>query len=173
MLMKKLKNFLQNNLTISMTEEQEKGYTLASAERVLKYEKLFLYVIIGIQLYNIIYTLYYTKGTLHSTSSKVYITLYSILFVVSVFNLLIIKHLKKIFPEKAHYTINLQLFYGIFLMLWGACITVYDQRVSDNISVYLIIALTVSTVIKFKPFQSITVFSLFQIILVKYNKRKN
>lgn len=163
--MEKIRDFFKNKLSVPMTDEQEKGYISASAKRILKYEKIFLFVIIGIQLYNIAYALYYTNGTLHTVSSRVYTVLYSILLVVSVVCLFFADCLKKKLPQKAQQALNLQMFYGIFLMLWGACITVYDQRVSDNISVYLIISLTIAMIVKLKPLHSIIIFSLFQILL--------
>lgn len=154
-----------NKLRVPMTDEQEKGYISTCAKRILHYERIFLLIIMAFQLYNIVYTLLYTKGRLHTAASRVYMILYIILLLVSLGNFFLTSFLKKQFPGNAKRVVYFQIFYSIFLMFWGACVTAYDQRVSENISVYLIISLTVAVLVYFTPIQAILTYGAFQFIL--------
>lgn len=60
---------------------------------------------------------------------------------------------------------HLQIFFGIFFLIWGACITIYDQRVSENISVYMIISLVVAMVVNFTTMQAILTYGTLQFLL--------
>ena len=162
--MKKYKNFL-NKLQISMTAEQEEGYISTLAYHILRYNRFFLYIIIGIQLYNIGYVFLYTKGKFHTVPSRVYTILYSILLLASLGALFAINYFKKQISYNAQKIIRFQAFYGIILLLWSACITVYDQRTSENISVYLIVSLTVAVMIYFTPTQVILIYGILQFAL--------
>lgn len=152
---------IREKIFYSMTPEQEKGYTLACAERILRSNGYFLLMIIGIQLYNLIYTLVYTGGKLRSESSRVYTVFYAALLLVSVAGMILRSYFRKRLPDLAAWTVRLQILYGILLMVWGSCVTIYDQRVSDRISVYLIISLTVAMVVYFKPLQAAAVYGFF------------
>lgn len=148
-----------------MTPEQEKGYTLSCAENILRYNGYFLVSIIGIQIYNLIYTLVYTGGKLHTVASRVYTVFYAVLLLVSVIGLVLKNYLKKNLPQRAGCTVRLQVFYGFLLMAWGACVTVYDQRVSGGISVYLIMTLTVALLVHFTPVQAVAIYGFFLIVM--------
>lgn len=156
---------IRDKIFCPMSPEQEEGYTLVCAERILQYNGFFLLVIIGIQLYNLIYTFAYTGGKLNTVPSRVYAIFYTVMLLISATGLILKKYLEKNLPERAACTVRLQVFYGFLLMVWGACVTVYDQRVSDSISVYLIISLTVAILVYFTPIQAIVVYSFFLIVL--------
>ena len=156
---------IRNKLFCSMSPEQEQGYTLACAERILRYNVFFVYIIIGIQIYNLIYTLVYTGWKLHTVPSRVYTVFYAALFLVSVAALVLTRYLKKNLPKRAGCTVRLQVFYSVLLMVWGTCVTVYDQRVSNSISVYLITSLTIAVVVNFTPFQAVTIYGFFLAVL--------
>lgn len=61
---------------------------------------------------------------------------------------------------------HFQLIFGVILLVWGAAITVYDQRVSENISVYLIMSLTVSMMLYFTPAQALITYGALQVALL-------
>lgn len=148
-----------------MSPEQEEGYIRGCAERIIRYNGFYLWAIIGIQLYNLVYTLIYTGGKLHTVPSRVYTVFYIMLLLVSAAGVVLKRYLKRNLPKRARCTVRMQGAYCFFLMIWGACVTVYDQRVSSNISVYLIIALTVAMVVYFTPLQAMTVYGFFLIVL--------
>ena len=162
--MKKYEDFL-DKLQISMTAEQEEGYISTLAYRILRYNRFFLYVIIGIQLYNIGYAFLYTNGRFHTVPSRIYTILYLVLLLASLGALFTTNYLKKQLPANAKKVIRFQVFYGIILLLWSACITIYDQRVAENISVYLIVSLTVAMMIYFTPIQAILIYGILQFVL--------
>ncbi len=148
-----------------MSKEHEEDYTLLCARHVLRYDPVFLWLIICIQVYNILYTLHYTNGTLHSAASRVYTILYVILLSVAAAGLLVCKYMGKRLPDSSGRIMGMQFFFGLFLMIWSACVTIYDQRVSDNISVYLITTFTVAVLVYMTPLQACVVFLGVQIFL--------
>lgn len=148
-----------------MSPEQEEGYTKDCAERILRYNGFFLLVIIGIQIYNLLYTLIYTGGKLHTIPSRVYSVFYIVLILISVVGLILKNYLKKNLSDQVKRTVLLQRMYGFLLIAWGTGITIYDQRVSNNISVYLIAALTVAVVVYFTPIQAVAIYGFFLIVL--------
>lgn len=162
--MKKYEDFL-DKLQISMTAEQEEGYISTLAYRILHYNRFFLYIIMGIQLYNIGYAFLYTKGRFHTVPSRVYTILYLILLLASLGALFATSCLKKQIPINAPKVIHFQVLYGIILLLWSACITIYDQRVAENISVYLIVSLTVAMILYFTPTQAVLIYGILQFAL--------
>lgn len=156
---------IRTKIFYPMSPEQEEGYTLVCAERILRYNGFFLLAVIGIQIYNLIYALVYTGGKLHTVSSRVYTAFYSVLLIISAAGLVLKNYLKRKLPDQAESIVRLQVLYGFFLMAWGACVTIYDQRVSDNISVYLIISLTVAMLVYFTPLQAVVGYTFFLFML--------
>lgn len=162
---RELRSRLEDKLGTAMSPEQELGYNSTRAKRVLSLERFFVYFIAAFQVYNIFYVLYYTGGQLHTKASRVYMFFYVSLLLVSLGCLLLIHGFRRSFPKDPKKVIYLQRFYGIFMLFWGACITIYDQRVSENISVYMITSLVVATVVNFTPLQAIVTYGAFQTLL--------
>lgn len=148
-----------------MAPEQEAGYKLTCAERILRYHRIMLWIIIGIQLYNMVYVFFYTNGRLESIASRVYMGLYLFLFLLSLGGIFLRRFLSKNLPQKAVLTIRMQILYCFILLVWSVCVTVYDQRVSDNISVYMITALTVSMLVYMTPVQTVLIYGCAQVLL--------
>ena len=149
---------LGSSFSCPLTPEQERGYTQMLADRILRYNGIFLLIIIGIQVYNLIYAAVYTGGTFRSFSSRVYAGLYLSLLGISMAALLTIRRIKREPARNAKRICRMQVAYGVLLMIWAACVTLFDQRVSESISVYLIVALTVAVVIYFRPLQALAVY---------------
>lgn len=148
-----------------MTEEQKSNYTLMIAERILRYDGYILWAMIGIQIYNLLYVFVHTKGKLNTVPSKVYSLFYLGLLFLSVLGLFLRRYLKKHMPEKARLVVRLQSLYGFLLLLWGACITAYDQRASDNATVYLVMSFTISLMVYLTPKQAAALFTVPQLFL--------
>lgn len=163
--LQKLQGFLKDKFSTCMTAEQEMGYISACAKRILNYERFFLLFIMAFQIYNIVYAFIYTNGRLHTASSRVYTVLYAILLLVSLGCLVLTHHFRKHFPDNPRKVIHFQLSFAIFILVWGACVTVYDQRVSENLSTYLVIALVVAMVVQFTPVQAILTYGTLQLLL--------
>ncbi len=146
-----------------MSSEEEEAYTLFCSRRILKYNKYFLFIIIGIQTFNILYTLFYTQGRLHTTASRVYFSFYIALFLMSVAGLFLIAYFKKNSEKLA---LPFQKLFAVFLIFRSACVTIYDQRVSRNISVYLIVSLTTAFIVYFTPLQTLILY--FSVLISMY-----
>lgn len=159
---------LKEKIFCPMSAEHENAYLSTCAERILHYDGIFLFIIVVIQIYNIIYALLYTQGRLHTTASRVYTVLYLLLLFFTIAGLILQNYLRKSFPQKVKFTVRLQKIYGFILLLWGACITLYDQRVSNNISVYVIISLSVAVLVYFTPLESIAAYIFFLIVLTLF-----
>lgn len=148
----------QSRFSCAMTAEQERKYTRSLAERILRYGGILLFLIIAIQLYNLGYAYVYTDGTFASFSSRVYAGLYLSLIGISLAALLTVRRLRRDLERNAGRICRLQLAYGVLLMVWAACVTLFDQRVSENINVYLIVALTVAVMVSFQPVQAVAAY---------------
>lgn len=163
--MKRFQNYLMNKLQIPMTAEQETDFYTYLCETNFMPKKFFLWIIIAFQLYNIGYTLFYTKGRLHTVPSRVYTTLYVLLLLASLVTFFLVNHFKKHLPKNTSKIFQIQFIYAIILFAWSACVTIYDQRVSENISTYLIMSLSIAILVYFKPLQAIFTYSFFCAIL--------
>lgn len=146
-------------------EKMETGYRTAVAERILKYFWIILLIVIGIQIYNLLFTLAYTGWKIHTQSSRVYIFFYAILLAVSAAGLAGWPYFKKIMPQKAGLIIRLQVWYCVIMLAWALGITLYDQRVSENISTYLISALSISMLSYLTPRQACMMYGSAQLIM--------
>lgn len=149
----------------SLTPEQEQGYTLSRAKLTLRFSPLVLLAIIAMQVYNLLYAFFYTKGQLHTTASRVYTVLYLLLITAAVLTLLLGWRMKARMPDSARQILRLQTGFSFFLILWSACVTVYDQRTSQDISVYLIAALTLAVLAQFTPLQAALIYGSVTFVL--------
>lgn len=65
----------------------------------------------------------------------------------TVAGIFLISYIKKNSAAHEIQALLFQKIFAVFLLLWSAGITIYDQRVSKNISVYLIAALTIAVIV--------------------------
>ena len=91
-----------------MSPQQEEGYRLFCAQKILRYSIGFLIIIAAIQVYNIAYVLVYTHGRLQSVPSRVYMRMYVIMLLLTAVGLCLCFVFQKI---KLH--IRYDFFYGI------------------------------------------------------------
>lgn len=122
--------------------------------------------IIFFQIYNIIYTLYYTEFRLYTEASRIYMGFYVFLLCFSG-----VMFLLRIMPDRgktdrSRLFLNLYQGYGIVLVFWAACMNAYDQRVSDNLNVYGVAAIGVAALIYLKPAAAAAVFILSELLLL-------
>lgn len=148
-----------------MSPQQEEGYRLFCAQKILRYSMGLLAMIAAIQLYNLAYVLYYTGWRLHTDASRVYAVLYVLMLLIALGGLGLSFFLKKGLPKSSRGTLRFHLVYAVLMLAWSAGVTLYDQRVSENISVYLITAMTLSVVTCFTPVQATTVYGAFWVVM--------
>ena len=149
-----------------MTAEQETLFHKKTREKTGKYFWIANIFVLLFQIYNILYTLYYTGFRLESQASKVYMGLYVSMMLICIAAAVMGALLT--YTKKEQYTRLLRLYtaFGCLLLFWSACITLYDQRVSDNISVYMTTAIYVSGLIYIRPRTSVPIFILCETFLV-------
>ena len=116
------------------------------------------------QLFNLIYVLSYTGFRLHTQASRVYFTLYLIQLAASLIALLLLRHAFR----QAHLRRFLagQYLYCAVLLLWSIAITVYDQRTSDQLYVYMLILISVAMLSYQPPRYSFPLFLTGQLLLM-------
>lgn len=148
-----------------MSPQQEEGYQLFCAQKILRYSIGMLAMIAVIQLYNLAYVLCYTGWRLHTDASRVYAVLYVLMLLIALGGLGLSFFLKKGLPKSSRGTLRFHLVYAVLMLAWSAGVTLYDQRVSENISVYLITAMTLSVVTCFTPVQATTVYGAFWVVM--------
>lgn len=132
---------------IKLNKAQEDEYKLTIENEIKQYLWVIVVLILLFQMYNMIYVGLYTDFTFASVASKVYMTMYVVMTIICVLILLILA-LKK---RKGGRVAGLQYFFVLFLILWSLIITVYDNRVSNNINVYIISLLGIAILTYIPP----------------------
>lgn len=135
---------------IHLTAAQEREFHEMLAKRIQHFLWIPMLLIQLFQIYNMIYVSTYTNFQFHTVSSRVYMLLYTMMFLICSVSLLILwlsHREKRLLPHLE----RLQYIAVIFLYVWALCITVYDQRVSTNISVYIITVLSISVLVYMPP----------------------
>lgn len=149
-----------------LSEDQERRFRISRAEHVLRYYWAGAALVLGLQIFNIIHVLAYTGGAVHTTASQVYFCLYVILTAVTAAILWLAFRLRRSMPESAERVYRLQLVYECFLVAWQTTVTIYDQRTSDNVGGYLVIALIIAMVIYIRPLSALLLYGLAQTVLM-------
>ena len=119
--------------------EQECRFEEMMEKRCWKYFLPIGLSIMAFQIYNILYALQYTEFRLDTAASRVYVILYLFLLLVSGTALILRKLVLSKRKGRGPLALRMYQCYGVILLLWSACITVYDQRVSDNLNVYTVV----------------------------------
>lgn len=150
----------------AMTSDQEQLFQQQIRKTTGKYFWAAILFVLLFQIYNIIYTLYYTEFRLESRASRIYMILYVSMLLLCLIS--IILGLFWTFTKKDSYLRLLRLYtvFFFFLLLWSVCITFYDQRVSDNLSIYMTTSIYMAGLIYLRPQVSVPVFIFCESILM-------
>lgn len=106
-------------------------------------------------------------GGLSTTARRVYFALYVSLFAASVACLLyLLLHRRD--DERPRRILNAHLLYVLFLCLWGTFLTIYDQRASENVSVYVTLVMAASVIARMTPLQTVCVLGASQALLLAF-----
>lgn len=134
------------------------------AGRVMQVGKICLPGILLFQLFNMLYTLWYTDFRLDTSASRVYFVLYAVYFLITLLTGLTAGYALR--RKRLDWILVEQYLYGALSLLWSAVVTAYDQRVSDQIYVYLLMTLTLAAVSYLPPRMAIPAFLTGQILLM-------
>lgn len=132
--------------------------------------KIILPFIAAAELVNVI-ILFTVRGGLITPSRQVYLAMYLSLFAFSVAAYLFFFVHRDDAQARARLILNGQAVYVLFLCLWGTFITLYDQRVTENVSVYVTLVMAVAVLARLRPVQSVCIFGLSQMLLLVFFTR--
>lgn len=149
-----------------LSEEQERRFRISRAEHILRYYWVAAALVLGLQIFNIIHVVAYTGGTMRTAASRVYLVLYVMLAAATAVILWLAFRLRRSMPESAERVYRLQLAYESFLVAWQVAVTIYDQRTSDNVGGYLVMALVIAMVMYIRPLSAMLLYGLAQIVLM-------
>ena len=155
---------LSTTKAMSWPPEWEKKFIQDSALRVSRMCSVFLLAIALFELGNMLYVLWYTNFSLGTRSSRVYFHLYALLLCACFLCLLLIRLFVR--REKFRHALQVQSTFVAIILWWGAAVTAYDQRVSDQIYVYLLIVISTAVLAHLRPWIAAAVFLSAQIFLM-------
>lgn len=144
--------------------EWEGQFRTAIARQLAHYYPIFLIFTSLFQFFNLSYTLCYTHFRLNTAASRVYFALYLLLMIVSLLSLLGLRLEAR--RERFGCIMAMQYLYAAIALLWGIAITVYDQRVSDQIYVYTLVILTIAVLSYMPPKVFLPLFVCGQLLLM-------
>lgn len=147
---------------IELTDKQESEFIDIVESDIKKYFRIPIYFIMLFQIYNLVYVSFYTGFSYQNTSSKVYMTLYTMMFIVCVAGLIYLS--KENVPKGS--VLKTQNYYIIFFIMWSVLMTIYDNRVSNSISVYIITVLSVAILVYLPPKIFVPLYLISEVILI-------
>ena len=152
----------------AMDLEQERKFEQVLEQRCWRYFLPIGISIILFEIYNIIYALHYTDFRLDTRASRVYMVFYLILLTVTVAAIVLRNAIsgRRGKEGKSRLCLRIYQVYGLILLFWAACVTVYDQRVSDNLNVYMSAALAIAVLVYMEPLFSVCGFLLAEALLL-------
>ncbi|MGI5856537.1 MAG: GGDEF domain-containing protein [Candidatus Merdivicinus sp.] len=161
--MEKWKEFFACPLPADM----QPGFSALLARNIRRISGVLVPLILTFELGNIIRIFWGQKGGLGTTARRVYFTMYLLLFLATAAaaaGMLLFARSK---GEKANRRIiRLSVAYAAFISVWSLGVTLYDQRVTENVTVYVGIILPVAVLIYLKPWQALAIFGGCQIALL-------
>lgn len=122
-----------------------------------------LSIILAFELYNM---LSIVLGGLNTRSRQVYFGMYLLLFAVSLIALAGVLPIRRRVERHARGILTASFLYTFFICAWSAGITLYDQRASENITVYVITVVASAILVYLRPWQAVATYGFNQIALL-------
>ena len=142
--MKKWRKFLE----CPVPPDMEEGFTSLLAQNVWRIGRIFAPAIILFQLGNVLRLFIGEDKGLGTTPRKVYFALYLILLFITVGVALNLLPLRRKGGANANkYIVRLSVIYAAFICIWGLCVTLYDQRATENVTVYASIIISIAVLL--------------------------
>ena len=147
-----------------LSPQEERAFRESQEDWLAHYMYVPLVLMVIFQLYNIGYALWYTDFTLSTVPSRVYAVLYLIALAASAGVLAAFRFARR--SGRVGDVLRLQNIYVIVVVLWGAAVSAYDQRVSKNIYVFLLVIFTVAVAGRLRPRLAIPLFLAGELALL-------
>ncbi len=155
-------------IKLSLTPEMKQEFYKSLAKRCIIICKIILPAIMLFQAYNMVHMAFFRKNGLSTTPHQVYFLLYVVLFFISLIGFIGLLCWSKKIEKHANTILNLQFVYAFIICLWGACVTLYDQRVTENVSVYLVMVMSIAMLTILKLWQIFIIFPACQVFLIAF-----
>ena len=155
-----------NKRKIFLTPAQSRLFLIQTAKETLRISQMCLLLIGLFELFNMLSLANYARSHSITVSFRFYFSMYLGLFSVTLFCLIGAFVLKRRVEKNAVLIQTMAFLYSLLIALWSTAITLYDQRASENVSVYLITILTLAVLANLKPWQAVTVFGGCQLLLL-------
>jgi diguanylate cyclase (GGDEF)-like protein len=136
------------------------------AAQVVRIGRYLAAIVMVIELLNMYMMAFVRKGGLSVFSHKVYFVLYILLFAISFAGFLLSFLFGGSIKKYAKISLTVAAIEGALFCLWGTAVSLYDQRVTENVSVYLCIVLSISVFLSFRPWQAVLIFGVNQMLLM-------
>lgn len=152
--------------TKTLPEEMRQEFENERAVHTLRNCKYLSVLVMVFELFNMYMMACVRDGGLSVHSHRVYFVLYILLFTISLAGFVLSLIFERDVDRFAGLSLKLAVAESGLFCLWGTAVTLYDQRVTENVSVYLCIVLSVSIFVSYRPWEAVIVLGINQIILM-------
>ena len=144
------------------------GFRKILAQEANRLLKVLLPVVSAMEVFNLARIFLGPNAGFTTLARRIYFGMYAGLLAVSVGSGLILFLLSRCRNEdiKDKGAVGLSVAYAAIICAWAAAITVYDQRVTENVTVYVSIILPVAVLFNLKPWQGAIIFGICQLCLL-------
>ena len=134
-------------------------------ERILK---IVLPVVSAMEIFNLARIFLGPNGGFTTMARCIYFGMYTLLLTATVGTGAVLWLLSRSRDESVRNkrTLGLAAVYAAIICVWAVAITVYDQRVTENVTVYVSIILPVAVLFSLKPWQALAIFGSSQVGLI-------
>lgn len=162
----RIRKAIQDLKTPPFGKEMQHRFLCERIHSLLDVWILLLAFIVCSQLFNMAMMAWAREGGLAVFSHKVYFGLYIVLCTAAFSGLVLLFVWKRNVRANAKRIQTALFIFGLIASLWSVAVTLYDQRVTENVTVYTYMVLTISILAFLKPWQAFTIFGSSQLLLV-------
>ena len=146
--------------------DMQPDFSALQAQNIRLVGRILVPMILIFEFGNMVRVFWGPEGGLGTAARRVYFTMYLLLFLATAVAAGVLFFGCKEGEKANRRIISLSVAYAVFISAWGLGITLYDQRVTENVTVYVSIILSVAVLIYLKPWQALAIFGGCQIALL-------
>lgn len=150
----------------ALPDNMEQGFQHEVARETRWIGVILAPIVMLMQLYNIYSMAFHRKGGLSTRPHQVYFTMYVALLIMAVLYLAALLWWKKNPQTRSRLFLWSATIFAACMCAWGLAITLYDQRASENVTVYVVSVLSVSVFFLLKPAHALVIFGACQVVLL-------
>lgn len=146
--------------------DMQPDFSALLAQNIRLVGRILVPMILIFEFGNMVRVFWGPEGGLGTAARRVYFTMYLLLFLATAVAAGVLFFGRKEGEKANRRIISLSVAYAVFISAWGLGITLYDQRATENVTVYVSIILSVAVLIYLKPWQALAIFGGCQIALL-------